>query len=107
MQRRKNSIVNEQERDHRDHRDHGDADDAAPIERFWQLPGSTRQWLEGLRPDDIEELKDALKLYRTVNAGGRLVKWLSITIVAIFVGAATLGEALAKLWAFISHAVRQ
>jgi hypothetical protein len=77
-----------------------------PIERFWQLSETTRKWLENLRPEDIKEMNDAIKLKRKIEAGGWLFKWISITIVSFFVGAAALGESLQKVWAMLIHAVR-
>jgi hypothetical protein len=67
-------------------------------ERFNQLPEAVKQWLENLREEDIQEFNDAVKLFRTVNSGGRMVKWTAYTIIAMFVGAAALGDALQKLW---------
>jgi hypothetical protein len=94
--------------DDRDHRDHSDSGYAYlfhdPVERFGQLPEKTRHWLENLREDDIKELKDAVSFYRTARAVGRFNKWLIITIVTIFIGAAAFGDALLKFWAWISHA---
>jgi hypothetical protein len=96
--------------DHRDFKARGDKDSRYmyhdPVERFGQLPEPTRQWLERLREEDIKELNDAVRFYHATKAGGRFVKWLMITIVAIFVGAAAFGEALQKLWTLISHAIR-
>ena len=93
--------------DHRDHRAHGDEEYAHlyrdPIERFGQLPETTRKWLENLREDDIAEIKNALKLYRRVNSGGWLIKYLLGTIVVTFVGAMQFGEAIQKFVAWITH----
>ena len=93
------------DKSHKDH--HGDEGYAQPyknpVERFWQLPEPTRQWLEDLREDDIKELIDAIKFYRTARAVGRFNKWLIITIVTIFIGAAGFGEAILKFWVWVSH----
>ena len=95
------------DKDHRDHRDEGFAHlYRNPVERFGQLPEPTRQWLEELREDDIQELNDAVKFYRTARAVGRFNKWLIITVVTIFVGAAAFGKALQEFWAWFIHAVR-
>ena len=93
-----------------DSRDHGNARDDGydqpiynPVERFGHLPEPTRQWLENLREDDIKELNDAVRFYRTAKAVGRFNKWLIITVVTLFIGAAAFGEALLKFWVWISH----
>jgi hypothetical protein len=94
--------------DDRDHRDHGDQGWAGPywnpVERFGQLPEVTRQWLENLRADDINDLNDAMKFYHATKAGGKFIKWLVIVVVACFVGAAAFGEAIQKLWSWLFHA---
>lgn len=73
-----------------------------PVERFAQLPEPTRQWLENLREDDIKQLNEAIRFYDAARVGGRFIKWLIITVVAIFVGAAAFGEAIQKIWTLIS-----
>ena len=94
--------------DDKDHRDHRDEVYAHlyhnPVERFWQLPEPTRQWLENLRPDDIKELNDAVKFYHATAVGGKFVKWLAYVIVAIFVGSAALGHAIQDLWSWMFKA---
>ena len=94
--------MNPDEIDHRDHRDHGDSDYAQPyfnpVQRFGQLPEATRQWLENLRPSDLKDLDDAVRFYHSTKAGGRFMKWLMISIVTIFVGAAAFGDAVQKLY---------
>lgn len=98
--------MSEFERDNRDH----SLDDSAylyhdPIERFWQLPESTRKWLETLTPEKMAAIDGAIKLKNRIEAGGWLMKWISITIISFFVGAAALGESLQKIWAMLTHAV--
>lgn len=73
----------------------------SPVERFAQLPEPTRAFLEDLREDDLKDLAEAIRFYHSVRVIGRFWKWLIITTVAIFVGAATLGEAIQKLWHWI------
>ena len=58
----------------------------------------TKAWLESLREQDIQEIKDALKLRRRIEAGGWLFKWIGITIVSFFAGSVLLGESLIKMF---------
>src|ERR1022692_3943715 len=94
--------------DDKDHRDPHDRDYVGsvwnPIERFGQLPESTRRWLEDKRPSDLKDLDDAVKFYHATAAGGKFIKWLAIAVVAIFVGSAALGHAIQDLWSWIFKA---
>ena len=95
------------ERDHRDHRD----DDFAhlyhnPVERFGQLPETTRQWLENLREDDIKEMEEERKFYRTVKMIIKFNKYLGMFIIATFIGAVQFGEAIQKFVNWLVHAGR-
>ena len=74
-----------------------------PVERFGQLPETTRKWLESLRPEDIKALNDTVRMKESVESAGHFLKWLSIFIVAIFVGMAQLSDAIQKLWVWLSH----
>jgi hypothetical protein len=88
--------------DHRDFRAHGDEEYAHlyrdPIDRYGQLPEWKRRWIEELTEEKIKDQDDATRFYHGAKAGGRFVKWLMITIVAVFVGAAAFGDAVQKLW---------
>ena len=93
--------------DHRDHRDDGYAHlYHDPVERFGQLPESTRQWLEDLRPDDIKEMEEERKFYRTFKTVIKFNKYLGMFIIAIFVGAVQFGEAIQKFITWIGHLAR-
>lgn len=78
-------------------------DNLYPAEACLYLPVEVRQWLEGLRPDDIKEIKDALKMKRRIESGGWLFKWVGITVVSFFVGTVALGESFLKVLSWFSH----
>ena len=61
------------------------------------LPDDVAKWLKGLRKDDIEDIKGAIKLKRRLEAGGWLFKWIAITVVSFFIGAAALGDTVMKI----------
>src|SRR5665647_540140 len=96
--------------DNHEHRDHRDDDFAHlyhnPVERFSQLPETTRQWLENLREDDIKEMEEERKFYRTIKTIVRFNKYLGMFIIAVFVGAVQFGDAAQKFIFWISHTGR-
>lgn len=76
--------------------------------RMIELPPQTRDWLAGLRPDEVETLqaivempaddvRDGFKMVRDLRAVGRFSRWLIITTVAIFIGTVALYENFLKL----------
>ena len=93
--------------DDKDHRDRRDEDYAHlyhnPVERFGQLPGPTRQWLEDLREDDIKEMEEERKFYRTVKTIIKFNKYLAMFIIATFVGAVQFGDAVQKFINWVIH----
>ena len=76
-----------------------------PVERFAHLPPTTRKWLESLREEDIDEIKEAVRFYHATRTIGKFWKWLIITVIGIFVGAMQFGEAVMKTfqWLFGRH----
>lgn len=67
---------------------------------FDDLPLATRQWLEGLRPADINDLEEALKLYKASKVLGKFWKWTFAAIVGGFIAATQLGEYIVKVWSW-------
>jgi len=74
-----------------------------PVDRFAHLPEPTRKWLETLREDDLAEINDAIKFYRTARTLGRFGKWSIISAVAFFITVSQLGEAVQKIWTWFGH----
>lgn len=72
-----------------------------PVNRFAHLPKPTREWLESLDKEDIDEIKEAIKFYHATRTIGRFWKWLIITVVSVFVGAAQFGEAIVKAFSWL------
>lgn len=67
------------------------------------LSTEAKTWLENLRKEDINEIKDALKMKRRIEAGGWLFKWIGITVVSFFAGTALLGDSLLKIFIWIGY----
>jgi hypothetical protein len=79
---------------------------ANPVDRFAHLPEPTRKFLEDLREDDIEEIKEAVRFMRSATTVGRFAKWSIISVVGFFIAASQFGEAIQKLWNWIGHGGR-
>lgn len=75
-----------------------------PVDRFGHLPEATRRWLESLREEDINELREAIKLSRNAKTVGSFSKWLALTIFGTIVSVITFGEKLMIGWKWITGA---
>lgn len=76
-------------------------DQAQPPRNMNDLPPETKQFLAQLRDDDIETLKDGLRLVTAVRTVGSFVKWTLVSIVGIIVGFVMLWESILKLLGFM------
>jgi hypothetical protein len=65
------------------------------------LSESTKGFLKSLRDEDIEEINNAMQMAKTIRTMGSVMKWVSITVVAIFVGVASLGDAFVKIRGYV------
>lgn len=74
---------------------------ANPVERFAHLPKETRRFLEQLRKEDIDELNDAVKFYRTARSVGKFNAWLFGGVVGMVIAFAALGDSIRKIFGFI------
>ena len=72
-----------------------------PAERYGQVQEETRIWFENLRSEDIIELKEALKFYRTARSVGRFNKYLIGTGMSAFVLFVAFGEKMHEAWSWI------
>lgn len=75
---------------------------ANPAHRFNELPDETQEFLSQLREDDIETLKDGLRLVIAMRTVGRLMKWMIVAIVGTFIGTVMLYENILKVLNWIS-----
>ncbi len=71
--------------------------DANTASRFNELPDETQEFLSQLRGDDIENLKDGLRLVMAMRTVGGLVKWLIVGIVGTFIATVMLYENVIKV----------
>ena len=73
-------------------------DNDDPAQRFASLPEHVKQFLRELRPEEIHELKEGIEMLRNISTVSKFLKWLIISIVAIFVTVVSLGESVAKVF---------
>lgn len=79
----------------------GHSDGEPHAERYSQLPEETRNWLESLRKDDIETLEEVRRMYEKTRTLGSFTKWLLLTVIGIFVGAASFGDSIIRVFAWL------
>lgn len=83
-------------------------EDCPTANRFNQLDPKVQDMLSKLEPSEVETLKyivtipkdefrGAVKMYRDFRAVSGFMRWLIITIVAVFIGAVSLGEQIGKI----------
>jgi hypothetical protein len=71
--------------------------DENDAKRFADLPEHTKAFLLRLREDEIKELEEILVLFRSMETVSKFMRWMLITIVAIFITIVSLGEGLLKM----------
>lgn len=69
--------------------------------RYVDLPPKTREWLDNLRPRDIEDYEAAIKLYRDSQTLKRFWKWAALIIISGFAFATQISEYLVKVLALV------
>jgi len=65
--------------------------------RFDDLPDKTKQFLAGLRPDEMDTLNDGIRLVRSIATVGGFVKWLLVGVLGIAVGIAMFYDAISRI----------
>lgn len=87
-----------------------------PSEKYADLPKETRDFLDELRPDEVEtirkiarlgkdgtaQLLDAIKLAQSVMTVGRFARWAIIAVLGVFFGAVLLAEKVMQVIAWFS-----
>lgn len=81
---------------------------AENADRFNELDDEVKEFLRKASADQIQtltylsripetEIKGMMKFFRDTRAVGWFLRWAIITLVAIFLGAVTIGENIAKV----------
>jgi hypothetical protein len=68
--------------------------------RFDDLPPKTKEFLMGLRPEEVETLGDGIRLVNSIRTVGNFVKWLIVGILGLALGTVMFGESVAKILAW-------
>lgn len=79
------------------------SENVSPPEKLIELPEETRNFLSQMRDDDIQTLKDGLRLVTAIRTVGIFMKWLIVGIVGLFVGFVMLWESVLKFLALLAH----
>lgn len=72
-------------------------DTTQPADRFAELPEETRRFFASLDDDDIQTLRDGVKLVNAVRTVGSFFKWLLVGILGMVVGTVMLWESVQKI----------
>ena len=68
--------------------------------KMLDLPQYTQDFLIDLKEDEVEDLHDAMEFIRSVRTVSKFLKWVIITVVAIFLSFVSLGEGFLKMGAW-------
>ena len=75
-----------------------------PTGSFAKIPRETREWLVRLTPEDISEIKEAVRFLRSARTIGRFGRYALFTVISMTVGGITFGEKLAVGWRYLTGA---
>jgi hypothetical protein len=99
------------------HHDPEDDYQRLPSERHSDLPKYTRDFLDGLRPaevesmrllvalgpDEVRKLLSFLNLIDSMMTSGRFLKWVAIFCIGAFLSATTLAEKIMQMVSWFTH----
>lgn len=74
-----------------------------PVNSMSELPPETRAFLASLRHEDVETLKDGVRLVNAIRTVGTFFKWLLVGILGFVVGTVMLWESLTKIVTWFRH----
>lgn len=69
----------------------------ADIKQFDDLPEKTKEFLSGLRPDEVDTLNDGIRLVAAVRTVGVFSKWVIVGLLGMLAGVVMFGESIAKI----------
>jgi len=88
-----------------------------PSEKYLDLPKETRDFLDELRPEEVDvirqiarlgpdgskQLVEAIKLSQSVMTVGKFARWAIITMLGMFFGTLLLAEKIGQVVSWFSH----
>ena len=69
-------------------------------QRFDDLPQRTKDFLNQLRPEEIDTLSDGIRLVNAIRTVGTFMKWVIIGLLGILAGVVMFGESVMKIAAW-------
>ena len=69
---------------------------------FDDLDPETKEFLAELDKEKLAELQELLRTFRSTKTVSRFVKWSVVTVVACFLTASALGDAINKILSWFS-----
>lgn len=71
-----------------------------PVENFEQLAPCVRRFLQGLDEEDCAICDEILTNYKRAKIISWFFKWTIVTMAALFIAAAGLGDSVAKIFSW-------
>ena len=78
------------------------ADKQCP-DKMADLPPEVREFLAGLRPNEVTTLKHGIRLVTALMTVGRATRWLIITVLGIATGMVMFGETIGRMWGWFQR----
>jgi hypothetical protein len=79
-------------------------DKVSPLDFLLQAKPRTLEWLKDARPEDINQLDEAINLVRSSRTVGKFIRWLISVTFGMFIITSQFGDAIAKLWHLVKGA---
>jgi hypothetical protein len=79
-------------------------DKVSPLDFLLQAKPRTLEWLKDARPEDINQLDEAINLVRSSRTVGKFIRWLIYVTFGMFIVTSQFGDAITKLWHIVKGA---
>lgn len=66
---------------------------AGVVDRFGHLPESTRQWMEQLRQEDLDDWQQAMRVYRNIRVVWGFVRGVAVAVGSAFMAVVAISKA--------------
>ena len=75
-----------------------------PADKYIHVPETTREWIEGLRPDDTKEIDDVRRWFRNTRIITTFGKWVVVALVATLVATGQVGKVIFEALSYFKGA---
>jgi hypothetical protein len=79
-------------------------DKVSPLDFLLQAKPRTLEWLKDARPEDINQLDEAINLVRSSRTVGKFLRWLIYVTFGMFIITSQFGDAITRLWHVVKGA---